>query len=42
MQAVSSEFEKSAREGKAADELTGKVWSLDNRQMLNTKKYLGE
>ena len=25
MQAVASEFEKSAREGKAADELTGKV-----------------
>jgi len=42
MQAVSSEFEKSAREGKAADELTGKVWSLDNRQLLNTKKFLGE
>jgi 3'-5' exoribonuclease len=42
MQAVSSEFEKCAREGKAADELTGKVWSLDNRQLLNTKKFLGE
>ena len=29
MQAMASEFEKSAREGKAPDELTGKVWSLD-------------
>jgi 3'-5' exoribonuclease len=40
MQAVASEFEKSAREGKGPDELTGKVWSLDNRQLLNTKRWL--
>jgi 3'-5' exoribonuclease len=40
MQAVSSEFEKCAREGKAPDELTGKVWSLDQRQLLNTKAWL--
>lgn len=40
MQAVKSEFEKSAREGRAADELTGKVWALDNRQLLNTKEWL--
>ena len=42
MQAMASEFEKCEREGKAADEMTGKVWSLDNRQLLNTKKWLGE
>ena len=42
MQAMSSEFEKSMREGKGPDELTGKVWSLDNRQLLNTKRWLGE
>ncbi|MGB6696473.1 MAG: HD domain-containing protein, partial [Terracidiphilus sp.] len=36
MQAVMSEFEKSVREGKAPDELTGKVWALDQRQLLNT------
>jgi 3'-5' exoribonuclease len=42
MQAVSSEFDKSAREGKGPDELTGKVWSLDNRQLLNTKRWLAE
>ncbi len=42
MQAMASEFERSDREGKAADELTGKVWALDNRQLLNTKKWLGE
>lgn len=41
MMAMSSEFERSAREGKGADELTGKVWALDNRQLLNTKKWLG-
>lgn len=42
MQAVMSEFDKSLREGKGPDELTGKVWSLDNRQLLNTKRWLGE
>lgn len=41
MQAVKSEFEKSAREGRAADDLTGKVWALDNRQLLNTQEWLG-
>jgi 3'-5' exoribonuclease len=40
MMAVEQEFEKSEREGRAADELTGKVWSLENRQLLNTKKWL--
>ena len=40
MQAVSSEFEKSEREGKGPDEMTGKVWALDNRQLLNTKRWL--
>ena len=42
MQAVSAEFEKSAREGKGPNELTNKVWALDNRQLLNTKRWLGE
>lgn len=42
MQAVTTEFEKSLREGKAPDELTGRVWSLDNRQLLNTRRWLGE
>ena len=40
MQAVISEFDKSEREGKGPDELTGRVWSLDNRQLLNTKRWL--
>ncbi len=42
MQAMSSEFDKSIREGKGPNELTGKVWSLDNRQLLNTKRWLNE
>jgi 3'-5' exoribonuclease len=41
MQAVAGEFEKSAREGKGPDELTNKVWALDQRQLLNTKLWLG-
>jgi 3'-5' exoribonuclease len=40
LQAMKSEFEKCAREGRAADELTGKVWALDNRQLLNTRGWL--
>src|ERR1035437_6680086 len=41
MQAMANEFDKCAREGKGADELTGKVWALDQRQMLNTRGWLG-
>ncbi|HEY1987038.1 MAG TPA: HD domain-containing protein [Terracidiphilus sp.] len=42
MQAVQNEFDKCLREGKGADELTGKVWALDQRQLLNTQRYLAE
>lgn len=42
MQAMSSEFEKSIREGKSPNELTGKVWALDQRQLLNTRRWLDE
>lgn len=42
MQAMASEFEKCTREGKGPDELTGKVWALDQRQLLNTRAWLGE
>jgi 3'-5' exoribonuclease len=42
MQAVQGEFDKCLREGKGPDELTGKVWALDQRQLLNTKRWLGE
>jgi 3'-5' exoribonuclease len=39
MQAMQSEFDKCAREGKG-DELTGRVWALDQRQLLNTRAWL--
>jgi len=42
MQAIQSEFARCAREGKEPDELTGKVWALDQRQLLNTMAYLAE
>jgi 3'-5' exoribonuclease len=42
MQAMAGEFDKSIREGKGPGELTGKVWSLDQRQLVNTKRFLGE
>jgi len=42
IQAMTGEFDKCIREGKGADELTGKVWALDQRQLLNTKRWLGE
>ncbi|MGA2276170.1 MAG: HD domain-containing protein [Terracidiphilus sp.] len=42
MQAIQGEFDKCIREGKPADEMTGKVWALDQRQLLNTKRWLGD
>jgi 3'-5' exoribonuclease len=40
MMAVQQAFEKASRDGKGDDELTDKVWALDQRQMLNTKAWL--
>ncbi len=42
MMAMQMEFERCAREGRPADELTGKVWALDQRQLLNTRRWLEE
>ena len=42
MMAMQMEFDKGAREGRAADELTGRIWALDQRQFLNTKAWLAE
>ena len=42
MQAIQNEFDKCIREGNPAYEMTGKVWALDQRPMLNTKRWLGE
>ena len=40
MQAVQGEFDRCAREGKSPEELTGRVWALDQRQMLNSRAWL--
>ena len=40
MQAMQGEFDRCARDGRPADELTGKVWALDQRQILNTRGWL--
>lgn len=40
MQAMSSEFDRCVREGKSPEELTGRVWALDQRQLLNTREWL--
>ena len=42
MQAVQASSTSRIREGKGPDEMTGKVWALDQRQLLNTKRWLGE
>ncbi|HME57025.1 MAG TPA: hypothetical protein VKF63_01710 [Terracidiphilus sp.] len=39
---MQGEFDKCLRVGKPAGELTGKVWALDQRQLLNNKRWLGE
>jgi 3'-5' exoribonuclease len=40
MQTIASEFQKSARLGRAADEMTDKIWALDQRTMLNSQAWL--
>jgi 3'-5' exoribonuclease len=40
MMAMQMEFDKGAREGRSADELSGRVWALDSRQLLNTRPWL--
>lgn len=40
MMAAQMEFDKGAREGRPADELSGRVWALDQRQLLNTRAWL--
>ena len=42
MQAVRSEFATQINNGGAAGELTERMWALDNRQVLNTKRWLEE
>ena len=40
MMAAQMEFDKGAREGRPAHELTGRVWALDQRQLLQTRGWL--
>jgi 3'-5' exoribonuclease len=42
MQTIASEFQKAARQGKPADEMTDRIWALDQRTMLNSRAWLGE
>ena len=40
MQTVASEFQKAARQGRAAHEMTDRIWALDQRTMLDTRAWL--
>jgi 3'-5' exoribonuclease len=40
MQVIATEFERAELQGKGADDFTDKIWALDQRQMLNTKRWL--
>jgi 3'-5' exoribonuclease len=42
MQAVRNEFARSRANGKSAGEMTDKVWSLDNRPILDSQAWLDE
>jgi 3'-5' exoribonuclease len=42
MQTLASEFQKAARQGKSPDEMTDRIWALDQRTMLNSRAWLGE
>jgi 3'-5' exoribonuclease len=42
MQTLATEFQKAARQGKAADEMTDRIWALDQRTMLNSRAWLAE
>jgi 3'-5' exoribonuclease len=42
MQVIATEFERAAQQGKGPDDFTEKIWALDQRQMLNTQRWLEE
>jgi 3'-5' exoribonuclease len=42
MQTLASEFQKAARQGKGPDEMTDRIWALDQRTMLNSRAWLGD
>lgn len=42
MQVIATEFERAAQQGKGPNDFTDKVWALEQRQLLNTKRWLDE
>ncbi len=40
MQTVASEFQKAARQGRPAHQMTDRIWALDQRTMLDTRAWL--
>ncbi len=42
MQTVASEFQKAAKQGRAAHEMTDRIWALDQRTMLDTRAWLAQ
>ena len=42
MQTIATEFQRAERQGKGADEMTDKIWALDQRTMLNSRAWLGK
>jgi 3'-5' exoribonuclease len=42
MQTLASEFQKAARQGKSPDEMTDRIWALDQRTMLNSRAWLAD
>jgi 3'-5' exoribonuclease len=41
-QTLATEFQKAARQGKGASEMTDRIWALDQRTMLNSRAWLAE
>ncbi len=42
MQTIASEFQKAARQGRPAHEMTDRIWALDQRTMLDTRAWLAQ
>jgi 3'-5' exoribonuclease len=42
MQTLASEFQKATRQGKSPEEMTDRIWALDQRSMLNSSAWLAE
>jgi len=42
MQTLASEFQKATRQGKSPEEMTDRIWALDQRSMLNSRAWLAE